>query len=132
MRLLILSILIICKVSFAQAQPDARPLGSISIEFKPESIRLTKAARQSLDSISRHIGNDPEVRLKLVTHYKDLCDKCGSRSWDRVKAIVDYLYHKGIPQEGVSVINYLDGESDRIELILQYSKLSYAAIQDKP
>jgi hypothetical protein len=100
---------------------DTDYVPSINLEtvwFKAESTKLTKNAKITLDSLITQIKSNPKIVVQAIAYNKDLCDKCGVRSWKRATAVLTYLSKHGISDNRLSFTNRLDGELNKVDLLL--------------
>ena len=89
---------------------------STDIFFRNKSTRLTKEAKRQLDSIAKISGSDTSLGIRLTISYRDLCDNCGGRAWDRVQRIATYLAAAGAVSGHISSVSFLDGETSKVEV----------------
>lgn len=92
------------------------PLGIVS--FKDNSTKLTKEAKTKLDMMIVQIRHNRNKQVRLVTSFKDLCDECGKRSWDRTDVIFRYLENHGLRGIRPQFNTFWAEESNNVELIL--------------
>jgi hypothetical protein len=99
------------------------------IEFQKGSAKLTNKAEGKLDSLVIIINNYSACQILTTSHSSDLCDKCGALSWDRTKAVVDYLLHKGITAGRITSSTELDGNLDFVSLAITSRSLTELPVQ---
>jgi len=94
-----------------------------AVWFKDKSVRLTKAAKATLDSFVIQIKANPAMNVQAVSFSKDLCDKCGIRSLKREEVVLTYLSLHGISADRLMSTNRLEGELNKVDLFLTSSSL---------
>lgn len=122
-----ISLIIGCIPSFGQditSSKDNVHIGTVC--FKDKSSKLTKEAKATLDTLIKQIQGKPAMQVKAVSSNKDFCDKCSSRSWKRVTAIMKYFTKHGVPKDRLVFTNLLEGESNKVEIFLA------ASVRDSP
>ena len=91
---------------------------TVYIEFRPESIELTRSAKSTLDSLAVLMQANSALGLKITASTKDLCDECGSLTFRRAKAIVRYISPLVPGNHNFSPITLLTGELNKIAVVL--------------
>lgn len=108
-------------ISFCQSTYPAPGKYIGTVIFKHGGAKLTKKAKAVLDMLVGQMRVDSSVQIVGTLSNKDLCTTCGARSWDRTQTLITYFFNCGIPEQRLSIVNRLDGESNKVNLFLMRS-----------
>jgi hypothetical protein len=104
---------------FVSAQDSScikRELGDVP--FKNNSIRVTSQTKRVLDSLITVIQSHPECLVLVSGYFQDHCEQCGSGSFNRAQAVINYFSRKGIPNERLAYTIKLEGGVNKIVVSL--------------
>jgi hypothetical protein len=93
-----------------------RGLGDV--RFKNNSIRVTSQTKRTLDSLITVIQLHPECVVLVTGYFQDHCEKCGSNSFNRAQAVINYFSRKGIPNERLAYTIKMEGGINKIAVSL--------------
>ena len=108
-------------VSFGQENAHEPDIKLGTVWFKNKSTKLAQDAKSTLDSFIRQIQNDTSLTAQVISFNKDLCDKCGVRSWKRATAVLTYLSKHGVSGDRLTFTNRLEGELNKVDLFCEIS-----------
>jgi len=115
-------------VTNIHAQNLTDPIDTMYVHFNLNSVRLKKGATFKLDSLKNVLAINPQLGVKTISSAKDLCDKCGTLAWDRTKKLVKRLDSHGTYTNQIISSVILEGENDRIQIIIgNWKKMSAAS-----
>ena len=94
------------------------PGDTIYINFQGNSVKLDKQSKLVLDSLAATIKKNSDLGVRIISSTRDLCGKCGKRSWDRIEKTVNYLSVRGANTNQIGAWSLLDGEYNRIAIVI--------------
>ncbi|ANI89525.1 hypothetical protein A9P82_09620 [Arachidicoccus ginsenosidimutans] len=87
-----------------------------SVHFSKSSVSLSDEAKSTLDAAVAQLNSNPNCKVKLVG-YGASNKRAQQLSWDRVKAVENYLEQKGGIAEGRIIFTYgYDGDANTVDL----------------